>query len=421
MVSKEQKKEINNERRSRAHEKLLMHAYIALSKPPPEVMREKGEGMQPNDHQTLHEEQTMGQTLNSSQTHEIDQDNSYVSDAENQVPPSFHNDENNNFQMEGTGHENFQFQSTGNDPENVDFEHSFHDHNENFDFQPLGSGQEDFNMQRIGSSQEHSSHQPSKSLHSQSQHSQSLRAQSVLQDAISLSANTKESSIVSNKTGPVPILRKPKSIVFQKHVLEKFCVRIKHSAIQVLKLNREKKWQTRYLTVSKEGTWLKNNNKSDACFCPLGLLWVKKFSKSKEHSVLTIDKQGRGGMLLANIVRASLIEDYTGSSSLTKRQLEKYHDSIIIKLQGTTSMVTLRCERNDAEAISVGCNAMIDVLRGSKNGNASRPRSAQSRNSRGMSGSVASQFGTHTSHYGSQSIASNHLSKTYVTNDLWEA
>ena len=81
-------------------------------------------------------------------------------------------------------------------------------------------------------------------------------AQPVLQDDTSLSANTKELSIDSSKTGPVPILRKQKSIVFQKYGLEKFCILIKHSAVQVLKLNREKKWQTRCLTVSKEGTWL---------------------------------------------------------------------------------------------------------------------------------------------------------------------
>ena len=141
---------------------------------------------------------------------------------------------------------------------------------------------------------------------------------------------------------------------------------------------------------------------------------MKKVSKGKEHSVLTIDKQGRGGMLLANLVQVTSVDDYSGNSSLSKKQLDKYHDSAIIKLQGTTSMVTLRCEKNDADAIFVGFNAMIDVLRGSNTGNVMRPQSALSSNSRPSGTSVASN-------YGGRSIGSNHLSKTYVANDLWEA
>ena len=245
--------------------------------------------------------------------------------------------------------------------------------------------------------------------------SQALENLNRQQDNRSLGGKTKEDSLSSGNSNPASIVRQHRSIAYQKHVLEKFCVRIKHMAVEVLKLNRDKKWQTRYLTVSKEGTWLKNNAKSDACFCPLGLLWVKKFNKSREHSVLTIDKQGRGGMLLANLIEISTGEYTTdiSNSVLTKNQMKKFYDSCIVTLKGQSSFVTLRCERNDADAIMIGCNAIIDVLRGSNSssgassaGSVMRPQSSQSINSRPS---------------GARSVVSHALSKTYVANDLWEA
>lgn len=342
-----QQREENNERRSRAHEKLLMHAYIALSKPPPEVMREK-EDWRNEQQAPFQEKQTIGQYSGMNHQHqETIADGPYVSDAENQVPPSYQNNR-------------------------------------------------------------HHMPQQSRPMTSNSQALENLNNQ---QDNRSLGAKTKEDSLSSGNSNPASIARQPRSIAYQKHVLEKFCVRIKHMAVEVLKLNRDNKWQTRYLTVSKEGTWLKNNAKSDACFCPLGLLWVKKFNKSREHSVLTIDKQGRGGMLLANLIQVSMGEDSKdiSNSVLTKNQMKKFHDSCIVKLQGQSSFVTLRCERNDADAILIGCNAIIDVLRGSNNsssassaGSVMRPQSSLSMN-------------------GARSVVSHALSKTYVANDLWEA
>ncbi len=359
------KKELQNERRSRAHEKLLMHAYIALSKPPPTVLKEKGEAQesfeqqqhsisenqpqnqtpfpnvfgnsgefwQPGGQQPFNENQGQGQPIYS-QSQDTVPENQF-SDSENQAPQSF------------ISHENISFQP-------------------------------------------------------------SVSVRNDIQDAGSLPSTVKQQSVESirttpSKVVPAPLARKQKSLAYQKHVLEKFCVRVKHTGVEVLKLNREKKWQTRYLTVSKEGTWLKNSDKGDSCFCPLGLLWVKKFNKSKEHSVLTIDKQGKGGMLLANLVQVKIQDDYERNSTLTKKQLERYHDSLIIHLHAASSFVTFRCERNDADAIIIGCNAIIDVLRGSNTRKLMRPRSEPKR-SQAISDGVP-----------------NNISKTYVANDLWEA
>ena len=168
-----------------------------------------------------------------------------------------------------------------------------------------------------------------------------------------------------------PSVKTLKSLTNQRKTLEKFCTRIKNEGIEVLKLNRENKWQTRYLTVSTEGTWLKkdsNLGNGDSCFCPLGILWLKKLNKNREHSISNIDKQGRGGMLLANLSRANEIHDYTSKYPMSRKQLDQFKGSAVIRLysdaSGPTKFVTLRCTKHDAVGIILGCNAITDVLRG---------------------------------------------------------
>ena len=169
-----------------------------------------------------------------------------------------------------------------------------------------------------------------------------------------------------------PSVKTLKSLTNQRKTLEKFCSRIKNEGIEVLKLNRENKWQTRYLTVSSEGTWLKKDSdlgNGDSCFCPLGILWLKKLNKNKEHSISNIDKQGRGGMLLANLTRANEVHDYTSKYPMSRKQLDQFKGSAVIRLysdaSGPMKFITLRCTKPDAVGIILGCNAIIDVLRGS--------------------------------------------------------
>ena len=168
-----------------------------------------------------------------------------------------------------------------------------------------------------------------------------------------------------------PSINLDRSLTDQRKTLEKFCKRIKSEGIEVLKLNRENKWQTRYLTVSSEGTWLNKGNNlrnGDSCFCPLGIVWVKKLNKTQEHSISNIDKQGRGGMLLANLSRAIEIHDYTSKYPMSRKQLDQFKGSAVIRLysdsKGPKKFVTLRCTKPDAVGIILGCNAIIDVLRG---------------------------------------------------------
>ncbi len=380
VVSQQQKEEYL-ERRSRSHEKLLMHAYIAMSKPPPELMREKGEEWHNNGQLQLDQKQTIGQYSGFHQQQTIS-DGPYFSDAENMIPKSFENQ---------NGLQARPMTSYSNALQN----------------RPMTS------HSNVPQARPMTSHFNAPQTRPMTSHTPQMNQKPVEQEGKSFSEKTKDSSVSSVKSNPS--LRQTKSIAYQKHVLEKFCVRIKHMAVEVLKLNREKKWQTRYLTVSKEGTWLKSSAKSDACFCPLGLLWVKKFSKSREYSVLTIDKQGRGGVLLANLVQVNVSEDKNGNSALTKTQMKKFHDSCIVSIQGKSSFVTLRCERNDADAILIGCNAIIDVLRGSRSSEGSTSGSVMMKSQSGSSRMSG------TKSVGSQMTSKRSLVNTLVANDLWEA
>jgi len=115
---------------------------------------------------------------------------------------------------------------------------------------------------------------------------------------------------------------------------------------------------------------LKNGNEisqGDA-FCPLGLLWVKKLNRTNDYSVTSIDKQGRGGMIFAHLVKIKVEnEELANKFPLSKRH-EKFNDSVVVRIYsdsgGKTSYVTFRCTRGASEAFVVGCNAIIDVLRG---------------------------------------------------------
>jgi hypothetical protein len=185
-----------------------------------------------------------------------------------------------------------------------------------------------------------------------------------------------------------------------------FYRKIKNSPYEVLKLNRENKWQTRFLTVSKEGTWLKSGkdiSNGDACFCPLALLWVKKLTRSNDHSVTTIDQQGRGGVIFAHLVKAKVENELATRFPLTKKQADKFRDSLVVRIYSDsgdkTSGITFRCTLGTAESIVMGCSAIADVLRGhSPKKSKSRPSSSATDGNMAHSSSqqyVANQaFGT---------------------------
>jgi hypothetical protein len=151
-----------------------------------------------------------------------------------------------------------------------------------------------------------------------------------------------------------------------KQALERFCQGIK-SGMAILKLNRDQKWHLRYLTTSQEGHWLTSGDRNhDNGYFPLGLLWVKKINKSKGHSISSIDSDGRGGLLLADIIRIEECPEIIEQFPLTKKQLRDYPDSIAVRIQadhkGQTRYITFRCSKAASVVIITGCRAAISLL-----------------------------------------------------------
>jgi len=159
----------------------------------------------------------------------------------------------------------------------------------------------------------------------------------------------------------------------QKQLLDRFCSKLRNDGMEVLKLNSEKVWQTRFLTVSKEVITLtdESNDESEKGYCPKGLLWVKKFPSNKEQSASVIEKTGKGGMLFSQIIS---VEELAGRQiAMSKKQHQgKFKDSVIVVLKGTeesgSKMVYLRCStRQEALVLCAGCNMIAKMLRAAKN------------------------------------------------------
>eukprot|EP00978_Attheya_sp_CCMP212_P023545 scaffold72447_cov54-Attheya_sp.AAC.2 len=162
-------------------------------------------------------------------------------------------------------------------------------------------------------------------------------------------------------------------IIDGRQTIDSFCARLRTQGIEVLKLNRDNKWQLRYLTVSKEVTWLHSSQRvsgsKDRGHCPQGIIWLKKFSTTKETSVATIDKQGKGGMLLSQLVSAFESDDTVVDYTLTKRQQEgafKKRALVVLqsKVGGKARSVSMYCKtREDAQFLCSGCTSITEVLK----------------------------------------------------------
>ena len=182
-------------------------------------------------------------------------------------------------------------------------------------------------------------------------------------------------SLTSFKPLPSParsvssIVSPRSSMAGQRQLLERFCSKLRNDGMEALKLNSEKIWQVRYLTVSKEVSWLKTENDDDAGdrgHCPKGLLWIKKITSSREQSVNNIDRHGKGGILFSHILS---VEELTGKNiPMSKKQLQgKFIDSVVVVLKGTeeagSKTVYFRCRtRQEALVLCAGCSMIVKML-----------------------------------------------------------
>lgn len=162
----------------------------------------------------------------------------------------------------------------------------------------------------------------------------------------------------------------------QRRILEKFCASLKNQGVEVLKQNRDTKWQAKTLTVSKEMADINHvklaHNKDENCYCPGALLWLKKFNKgSRDYSTAMIDKQGRGGVLLSRLVRVTATGRSDPAQQLPRKYQDKYKDSVTVlmeyNLHGKTRSMALRCKTTDeAHFLCTGLRVCMDILKREK-------------------------------------------------------
>ena len=153
------------------------------------------------------------------------------------------------------------------------------------------------------------------------------------------------------------------SISLEQSNLSMLLTRLRKEGIEVLKLNRENKWQPRFLTVTKEA--IDSGNESLFDVCPRGLLWLKKFDPSKAYTEVSITgKNRKGGILLTEVSRISIRTH--NEHPLSKKQMKgKFKNSItfVLHTNGLKGDILFRClDKNDAFALSAGLQQCFQEL-----------------------------------------------------------
>jgi hypothetical protein len=154
----------------------------------------------------------------------------------------------------------------------------------------------------------------------------------------------------------------------QRRILEKFSSTLKNHGLEVLKLNRHTKWETRYLTVSKEVHWLNagesNRLSGDRGQCPLGMLWLKRFNAGKRHSVELIKDQGRGGFWFSHLTKVSAASRTEVNYPTSGKLQEKFKDSVPVIVECQNRSLTFLCKTTDeAHFLCTGLRVVMDVLK----------------------------------------------------------
>lgn len=148
----------------------------------------------------------------------------------------------------------------------------------------------------------------------------------------------------------------------ERNILEKFSSTLKNEGVEVLKLNQRNRWQTRFLTVSREVTWM--NAQEKEAQCPKALLWLKRF-KGMSYGVSHIKKQGRGGILFTKLHSVELTAGDDASRPLPNKSKASYPNNACVSLNYSFEggnigrSVSLRFKSlQDAETF---CSAMMII------------------------------------------------------------
>lgn len=179
-----------------------------------------------------------------------------------------------------------------------------------------------------------------------------------LEDAISLVLLEEVHQIGSNATS-----LESEISVGKVEALRKFSSMYRTEGMEVLKLNRRNKWQTRYLTVSSEMIQLQRVG--DMSQHPRALLWLKRFNASQSYSFDATSSKGHGGVDFENIEGA---EFGSSENQPPPKSNSKFKNSVQVNLhyncEGDASrMVALRFKTQaDADYFVSSMETIVDML-----------------------------------------------------------
>jgi hypothetical protein len=153
----------------------------------------------------------------------------------------------------------------------------------------------------------------------------------------------------------------------ERSVLEKFSSTLRNEGIEVLKMNRRNKWQIRFLSVSREVTWLNTEaENADIGQCPKALLWLKRFQGSS-YGISNLKNKGRGGIMFTKLQSVSLETESRAASHIPKRLKAAFEENACVSLEylfeGGNRTVTL-CFKNtrDAKTFCAAMKIIKDVV-----------------------------------------------------------
>lgn len=150
-----------------------------------------------------------------------------------------------------------------------------------------------------------------------------------------------------------------------EEVLQKFSSMLRNDKVEVLKLNRHGKWQLRYITVSREVSWLHNSQvppTPTSSQCPQALLWYKGHN-TKNNGLAGLRNDGRGGFLFSQLQKVERDPNVNPPAPIPKKLKAKFGSYAGVKIQyicedGDRDLVFCFQDPSDAKAF---CTA-VDII-----------------------------------------------------------
>ena len=182
-------------------------------------------------------------------------------------------------------------------------------------------------------------------------------------------------SILSMKTEDTDVLSTEDkstatgSLYVPQDVLQKFSSMLRNDKVEVLKLNRHGKWQVRYITVSKEVSWLKNKgapSTPNSSQCPQALLWYKAVN-TKNTGLAGLKNDGRGGFLFSQLHKVERDPNVNPPTPIPKKLKAKYTQYAGIKIrylceEGERDLLFCFQDPSDAKAFCTTVDIIHQVV-----------------------------------------------------------